>query len=202
MRPCPQRPQSVTLQVCHSPSVSHPPRRQQTHSQLKASLTYPKITERGLPVLRPLTGPFSRAPRPNGRTERGNSRLVLYFIDSGALRFSVCRISGEALSGRDNSSAQAVEKGSGIGSLSANSSLSGPQGPGTFVEQSAVMAREGRRDYLRPSRHGHRSLHRPTHVPFSPIRSGIVPSLLGLTKIERGRYFRSFVIMPAADSPR
>ena len=46
----------------------------------------------------------------------------------------------KALSGRDNSSAQDGEKGSGIGSLTANSSLSGPQGPGTFVEQSAVMA--------------------------------------------------------------
>ena len=195
MRPCPQRPQPVTLQVCHSPSVSQPPRSQPAHSQLTASLTYPKITERSLPVLRPLTGPFSRAVRPNGRTERGNSRSKAYSIDSCAPRLSACFHYGEALSGRDNSSAQAGEKGSGIGSLTANSSLSGPQGPGTFVEQSAVMARAGRRDYLRPARYGHRSLHRPTHVPFSPIRSGIVPSLLGLTEIERGRNFGSPAIL-------
>ena len=35
------------------------------------------------------------------------------------------------------------EKGSGIGSLTANSSLSGPKRPGTFVRQSAVMALSG-----------------------------------------------------------
>ena len=35
------------------------------------------------------------------------------------------------------------EKGSGIGRLTANSSLSGPQGPGTFVRQNAVMASPG-----------------------------------------------------------
>ena len=31
--------------------------------------------------------------------------------------------------------------------------------------------------------YGHRSLHGPPHVPFSPIRSGIVPSLLGLSSL-------------------
>ena len=53
------------------------------------------------------------------------------------------RIWHAALSGRSNSSAQAGEKGSGIGRLTANSSLSGPQGPGTFVRQNAVMVSKG-----------------------------------------------------------
>ena len=119
MRPCPPKPKSVTLQVCHSPSVIQPLRSPPTHSQLTASLTYPIIAE------------------------RGDSHLRAYSIDSCAPRLSACFHYGEALSGRDNSSAQAGEKGSGIGSLTANSSLSGPQGPGTFVEQSAVMASSG-----------------------------------------------------------
>ena len=37
-----------------------------------------------------------------------------------------------------------------------------------------------RRKPCGPFFYGHRSLHRPSHVPFSPIRSGIVPSRLGL----------------------
>ena len=57
--------------------------------------------------------------------------------------FRVALTMCEALSGRGDSSAQAGEKGSGTGSLTANSSLSGPRGPGTFVEQSAVMASSG-----------------------------------------------------------
>ena len=150
MRPCPPKPQPVTLQVCHSPSVSQPPRSQPAHSQPTASLTYPKITKRGLPIPRPLAGPYSRAARPNGRTERTDSLLRAYSIDSCAPRFSVCLHYGQALSGRDNSSAQAVEKGSGTGRLTANSSLSGPQGPGTFVKQNAVMAIKGPQESLRP----------------------------------------------------
>ena len=37
-----------------------------------------------------------------------------------------------------------------------------------------------RRKPCGPFFYGHRSLHRPSHVPFSPIRSVIVPSLPGL----------------------
>ena len=72
--------------------------------------------------------------------------------------------------------------------MTANSSLSGPRRPGTFVEQNAVMASSGpgvsapgaNAPWVdappRALSYGHRSLHRPTHVPFSPIRSRIVPS--------------------------
>ena len=42
-----------------------------------------------------------------------------------------------------------------------------------------------------PFFYGHRSLHRPTHVPFSPIRSGIAPSLRRAFKIIRGCALRS-----------
>ncbi len=52
----------------------------------------------------------------------------------------------------------------------------------TVVKQSAVMASQLPQD---PAAifYGHRSLHGPPHVPFSPIRSGNVPSLLGLSSL-------------------
>ena len=125
----------------------HPPAVPNRHTVNRRHLwPNPKSTERGLPIPGPLPDPSPRSVRPFGLTERTDSRFRTYFIVPRALRFSVYPNYGEALSERGNSSAQAGEIGSGIGSLTTNSSLSGPQGPGTFVEQSAVMARGGHRN--------------------------------------------------------
>ena len=57
------------------------------------------ITERYGRVRRPLMSRFSCSARPNRRTERTDSRLRAYSVDSRALRFSVYLNFGDSLSG-------------------------------------------------------------------------------------------------------
>ncbi len=70
------------------------------------------------------------------------------------------------------------EKGSGIGSLTANSSLSGPKRPGTFVRQSAVMALSGLPPFpsaTAPCTSPHTSLLSPIRSDSTLLRASMRP---------------------------
>ena len=140
MRPCPQTPQFLTI-ICQS-------------AVPQSSYCLSDTTRNSRSAVSPFPGPslaHSRALRGQMAARSAAIAISRPIPSIPALcDFRFAFTMGKPCREGTIPPLRLSKKRSGTGRLTANSSLSGPQGPGTFVEQSAVMALKWPQETLRP----------------------------------------------------